>query len=1315
MSVDLGTIFSDVELRTGKLKKGETEATGIFSRIGRKAGGMSKAIKMAAIGGGIAFVGLGLAALKLGGQFDEIYDKIRVGTGATGEDLKGLKDDFKYVFSAIPVDMSAAGQAISDFNTLTGATGPILRDMSVAALEAARMLGEDSAALIAGASRAFNVFEIANEDAAGALDVLFAASQATNIPMTQLATTMQTYGPVLKNLNLSFEESTALFSALYKGGVDVSRVMPGLNAYMRKLADEGVTDLYGGLKDVVAEVKEATTESEALNIATVAFGAEGAQRLSVAIRTGVFDLEEYTAQLEASGGVIMDTSEATISWTQKLEVLKNKALVKLEPVLIRIFDGLTAFFTIIEKKVLPVLSTFSKYLGFVWAEGDELNDWLTNLPPSIQPIALWIGKATIAFQELIPQIIDAAKEIGLFLLPALDTLTDLWSNLWPVLQDYVIPALQRVGAFIMEHKPLLILVVAAILALVAPWLAVVAAIALVLAKWDEISGFFASVANQVKGFINTFREIPIIGGIFEGAFKAIWIIVEYWFNTIKNYIETVIGAIKNIITIVMALIKGDWEGAWQGVKDLVTGIWDGIKKQIELVLKAIQGLIGVYLDTFLGVIKDGWALIKDFFIKTIPNWFKTHWKEALIVIFAGIPGLLIYKFRDKIIEAFNEVKEIVTSTVSNFFRDHWKDVLIGVIGGIPILLMYTFRDKLKDAIVTIGDSLKQKGTSVANWVWEGIKSLPGKMLQLGIDIVEGLWDGIASMKTWLLDKVKGLGGAVLGAVGDGLGKLNPFSPSVFGIEVGEGLGLGIEKGIASTLPTVESAGRSIAESIEDSLFRYTKFTVKYSDHLNDWLTHLPEGLQRPAEALGEAIVNDSTGAVADALEKYITSTGSLGDYLNDYLTHLPDDLRSAAKQIGIAIVEEAESGLVSGIDSQTATVQDSLSKFLEACLNGLQVPKGWKGIRWTETLQGFIDEAHKIAATGGVDAAVAYIKQFTDLLDYNEEPATKALRALLGEVQTVGKAEGAEAGMVSGKALLGGLLKGTEVHMPSVIKLTQSIFEAYIAAIGGPAALSKMGKAGQAWVGYMGSWLGAIRNVASQGGIDAAIDYIESLIDMLGDQSGPAKTALSLLMGQLSLLGQEEGSEAGEVAGGAVTEGLGSEVDQTAPGTAQEASGAIGAALGRWAGSSTAGAWGRSIGGYVMSGIWQAFNSDWDSWAESIADIIYDGLIDALGISSPAKKAIPLGVAIGAGIQRGINLEPLSIDLPKLNGMIGGTRGLAAAGSVNSSKQYTFNINVDVAGVEGGEAIGDSIAESVRVTVEEILDEVEVVEPTLGT
>ena len=166
-----------------------------------------------------------------------------------------------------------------------------LQTLAKKALEAARLMGVDSAGLIDGFGKSINAFEVAAADAPELLDDMFLASQATGIGIDKLSGQLSTYGPVLKNMGLSMKESIALFGSLNKVGVDASRIMPGINGFMRRLASEGITDMSGAFQDVIGKMKDATTEAEAVNIATEAFGAEGAQRLAVAARTGALDLE----------------------------------------------------------------------------------------------------------------------------------------------------------------------------------------------------------------------------------------------------------------------------------------------------------------------------------------------------------------------------------------------------------------------------------------------------------------------------------------------------------------------------------------------------------------------------------------------------------------------------------------------------------------------------------------------------------------------------------------------------------------------------------------------------------------------------------------------------------------------------------------------------------------------------------------------------------------------------------------------------------------------------------------------------------------
>ena len=143
--------------------------------------------------------------------------------------------------------------------------------------------------------------------------------------MGKLIEDVRTYGPVMKNAGLTTEETAELFARFEASGISVSRVMPGLNASMRRAADEGVTDLRGHLDNMLETVRAAPDDVTALKQATELFGAEGAQRLSVAIRSGMVpDLAALTASLAGSEGQTQRTYEATRTLADRYTEAKNK-------------------------------------------------------------------------------------------------------------------------------------------------------------------------------------------------------------------------------------------------------------------------------------------------------------------------------------------------------------------------------------------------------------------------------------------------------------------------------------------------------------------------------------------------------------------------------------------------------------------------------------------------------------------------------------------------------------------------------------------------------------------------------------------------------------------------------------------------------------------------------------------------------------------------------------------------------------------------------------------------------------------------------
>ena len=286
----------------------------------KKVQGIGKALTAALTG---PILGIGAAVFASTEQINEAFATIQAGTGASGEALAGLENDFREVFSTVPAQSQQVASAIADLNGHLGLSGPALQEAARAALELADATGADSAAFIDGLGRAMRTFGEDAADTVPIMDRFLVISQNTGVGVDALAGQIRGFGPVLANLGLSLTEGAAFFGQMHRAGVDVAAVMPAINARMRNLATEGVEDLRGSMSDTIEEIRTAETTTQALSIATAAFGAEGAQRMTNAIRQSGLSLENLTAGLESADGGIAALASETRTMSERLEILKN--------------------------------------------------------------------------------------------------------------------------------------------------------------------------------------------------------------------------------------------------------------------------------------------------------------------------------------------------------------------------------------------------------------------------------------------------------------------------------------------------------------------------------------------------------------------------------------------------------------------------------------------------------------------------------------------------------------------------------------------------------------------------------------------------------------------------------------------------------------------------------------------------------------------------------------------------------------------------------------------------------------------------------
>ena len=281
---------------------------------GLAGGGASSLLRFASIGGG-ALASVGAAALAAGQEYTEALDIIATGTGATGAALEGLGDDLEGALGTSSTSAADLASALAALNTATGETGEGLTTATAAAGRFAQVFEVDAGATAKTTGQILQQFNLDAADTEHVLDLATAASQRYGVGASAVLEQVRQFGPVLENAGFGLEQTVSLFGRLESVGIDVTRVMPGLNGAIRRLARDGVTDLDGAINSAIEQIRSLDSESEALSIAERTFGAEGAARLVAAIRDGAIPaVSELGTEFDDAAGSLVATQREVTTW-----------------------------------------------------------------------------------------------------------------------------------------------------------------------------------------------------------------------------------------------------------------------------------------------------------------------------------------------------------------------------------------------------------------------------------------------------------------------------------------------------------------------------------------------------------------------------------------------------------------------------------------------------------------------------------------------------------------------------------------------------------------------------------------------------------------------------------------------------------------------------------------------------------------------------------------------------------------------------------------------------------------------------------------
>lgn len=388
----VGTLVVEILAKTDQFVASMTGAEAKLAGMSKTSGTLGKDLTK---GVTLPIVAIGAAAVASALDVGKGYRIIEQKTGDLNVATDGMGKVFRDVFAKVPESSQTVADVLSMLKIRTGDTGKSLEDLSVQVLNFARITGTDATADVDLITQAFGNWSVATQDQGKDLDFLYGVYTKTGVGVQQLLSEVDKNGPILRAFGLNFQQSTLFVAGLDKAGLPAQKTLMGLQAGLVKLAKDAqdpkalqtlidklhltgsaATEALTALKDpqqalpfLIGQIKNAATSTDALNIASQIFGARGAVTLVDGIRNGTISMDAFKKSTENADGSINKHAFATMTLTQKMDVLKHSAEEALAPLGVELVDAL--------KAAMPTIQTVIKDIS-------KLIEGFTKLPPGVQ-------------------------------------------------------------------------------------------------------------------------------------------------------------------------------------------------------------------------------------------------------------------------------------------------------------------------------------------------------------------------------------------------------------------------------------------------------------------------------------------------------------------------------------------------------------------------------------------------------------------------------------------------------------------------------------------------------------------------------------------------------------------------------------------------------------------------------------------------------------------------------------------------------------------------------------------------------------------
>lgn len=335
--------------------------------------------------GGVLNKGSAAAAAVLAGSvasfkdLDDGYDVIVKKAGATDEKFDSLKKTADELFSGSTFDMTDIGNAIGEVNTRFGYTEDKLRSVTEQYLQFAKINDADVSDSVSKTARIMQAWDISAENLPDLLGMITAKGQETGVAVGGLMDKVLDNNATFKEMGLSLEESISLMAQFEQNGVNDSTALTAMKAAVKNAVKEGksLSDVLG---DNVRDIKNAATDTEALQKATELFGTKGAAEMANAIREGRIDFDNLSGSMGAYKDTVKKTYDATVDPLEESKKVINNlklagtelaatALKEGQPLIEDVIDGVKAVTNWLKKLTPEQKKTLTKAIEIMAVVG----------------------------------------------------------------------------------------------------------------------------------------------------------------------------------------------------------------------------------------------------------------------------------------------------------------------------------------------------------------------------------------------------------------------------------------------------------------------------------------------------------------------------------------------------------------------------------------------------------------------------------------------------------------------------------------------------------------------------------------------------------------------------------------------------------------------------------------------------------------------------------------------------------------------------------------------------------------------------------